>query len=196
MTSLGHYFVSPSHGGGSTQAPSESNDIRHDASSLGPDVAGYYSSKPTERTENEMPGHFPGLRQDDNEPRGLAIRGLADRSLATNDHNGEANANSGYSHAKVSTAKEMPRLPWRYPQARCYKTAESSGSRFWNPGEILIHMFYGPAKEEIGSARICGLRSAQKDTLLAGKKQTRFDLWFQHLCTYEEYRMLCEKVCE
>ncbi|RJE19657.1 Chromo domain protein [Aspergillus sclerotialis] len=194
VTSLGHHFISPSHGGRSTQAPSESNDIRHDANTVRPDVAGRYSSQPAERTENEMPDHFPGLRQEDIEPRGLSIRGLADRALY--DHNGKANPNSGYSHARESRAKGMPRLPSRRPRRGCHMTGESSGNRFWNLGEILIHMFYGPAKEEIGSARICGLPTTQKLTLLGSKKQTRFDLWFQHSCTYEEYRMLCNKASD
>ena len=201
---LGRYFTSPSKGGETPQAPNESNDTHHSADNVGSGAVGQSSPKPSERVEIGIPppNHQPqALRQERPEHGDLSIRGLADRALAdhalgANQNIGKADLKSGYSQPKDSKAKEMPRLPSRRPRVGCFTTGPVAGSRFWHYGELLVHMFYGPEKKEIGSARICGLPAPEKNMLLAGKRRTRFDLWFQHICTFDEYRILCDNVCE
>jgi chromo domain-containing protein 1 len=115
-----------------------------------------------------------------------------ERHVATRDHQAEAGRTSDYARGRELERNRPLRLPRRNPQPGSYKMKD----RFWNRGEVLIHMFYGPDKTEIGSARICGLPPQYKKRLVDTKKTPRFDLWFQHLCTYEEYSILCEEVSQ
>lgn len=83
-----------------------------------------------------------------------------------------------------------PRLPPRVAKPGHFKIK----GRFLNAGEILIHMFYGRDKTEIGSARICGLPPQVKQRLVQTKPKHRFDMWFKHLCTFQEYNFLQKEV--
>lgn len=66
---------------------------------------------------------------------------------------------------------------------------------FWNWGEVLAHVYFGPEKKFIGAVRLCGMSEYAKNDLLASKGSGRqFELWFKELCTVEEYGTLCEQV--
>jgi chromo domain-containing protein 1 len=84
----------------------------------------------------------------------------------------------------------MPELPTRIPQpgARFVNHRQ----HFWNPGELLVYLYYGPDKKEIGSARLCGLPWESRFRLMSTKRGDRIDVWFQHTCNLEEYNVLCE----
>lgn len=66
---------------------------------------------------------------------------------------------------------------------------------FWNYGEVLAQVFYGPEKKMVGSVRLCGMDNCAKNDVLGSKGPSRtFDMWFKDLCTIYEYTTFCEKV--
>ncbi|KAL1997950.1 hypothetical protein VTN02DRAFT_367 [Thermoascus thermophilus] len=66
--------------------------------------------------------------------------------------------------------------------------------RTWNPGEVMVSMYYGPSKQEVGQVRICGVTAVTRTKLLSLKANHRITIWFQHLCTLEQYTFLCERM--
>lgn len=93
----------------------------------------------------------------------------------------------------------IPPLPPRRPKAikgailRRAKD-ENSQSRFWNPGEVFVNMYLGPEKRFIGPVRLCGLSPMSRSRVLQSKKDNKIDVWFQEICTIDEYRELCNRV--
>ena len=81
----------------------------------------------------------------------------------------------------------IPNLPRREPGPR----AKSVSGRFCNPYEVLVDMYYGPDKKAIGLARLCGLNTLSAKNLIHTKDGLYIEVWFQHLCTLEDYRVLC-----
>lgn len=67
--------------------------------------------------------------------------------------------------------------------------------RFWEWGEILLSIWFGPAKAEIGDVRIRGFNSSTISRLVELKENHRIDIWFNSLCTKEQYTQLCLGVC-
>lgn len=69
---------------------------------------------------------------------------------------------------------------------------------FWNWGEVLAHVYFGPERKFIGPVRICGMSDEAKGDLLGskprGSEKRKFEVWFRDLCTVEEYEQLCDKV--
>ncbi|RHZ72359.1 hypothetical protein CDV55_106049 [Aspergillus turcosus] len=84
----------------------------------------------------------------------------------------------------------IPKLPTRIPKPGAYFV--NHRQHFWNFGELLVYIYYGPDKKEIGSARLCGLNLGSLTRLKSTKKDDRIDVWFQHTCNLEEYNVLCE----
>jgi chromo domain-containing protein 1 len=90
----------------------------------------------------------------------------------------------------------IPKLPTREPKPGAYvvKNAYVAKNRqqyFWNQGELLVYLYYGPEKKEIGSARLCGLSPESRSRLMSTKRGSRINIWFQHTCNLEEYNVLC-----
>jgi len=93
----------------------------------------------------------------------------------------------------------IPPLPPRRPRAikgAILRRArdENSQSRFWNPGEIFVNMYLGPEKRFIGPVRLCGLNPRSRSRVMQSKKDNKIDVWFQEICTIDEYRELCNRV--
>lgn len=66
---------------------------------------------------------------------------------------------------------------------------------WWNWGEALVHVYFGPNKKFVGPVRICGMNDAVKGDLLGSKGSGKeFEMWFKELCTFEEYRFLSDQV--
>ncbi|KAF7166924.1 hypothetical protein CNMCM6106_002539 [Aspergillus hiratsukae] len=84
----------------------------------------------------------------------------------------------------------IPNFPTRIPTPRAIFVKRRR--YFWNPGELLVYLYYGPDKKEIGSARLCGLSEESRNRLKSTMKGSRIDVWFQHTCNLEEYNVLCE----
>ncbi|OJJ74880.1 hypothetical protein ASPBRDRAFT_40111 [Aspergillus brasiliensis CBS 101740] len=83
--------------------------------------------------------------------------------------------------------QDIPELPLRVPGPH----AKFVSGRFCNPGEVLVYMYYGPDKRAIGPARLCGLSHMSAKRLIASKAGPYIEVWFQHLCTLEDYEILC-----
>ncbi|GKZ55339.1 hypothetical protein AnigIFM49718_011703 [Aspergillus niger] len=83
--------------------------------------------------------------------------------------------------------QDVPKLPRRVPGPY----AKFVSGRFCNPGEVLVYMYYGPDKRSIGPARLCGLSPMSAKRLIASKAGLYIEVWFQHLCTLEDYEVLC-----
>ncbi|KAH8431926.1 putative Chromo domain protein Chp1p [Aspergillus melleus] len=85
-------------------------------------------------------------------------------------------------------SEEEPAMPERAPGPRSYVTYNK---RFFNPDEVLIKLYYGPEKNNIGDARLCGLNPQTKSRILHSKKEDSLEIWFQHLCALDDYQRLC-----
>lgn len=112
-------------------------------------------------------------------------------SAVTENHVTGSDGMDDLTSGKESASNQPFPLPQRGPRWNHLRVGD-----YWcNWGELLIHLFYGPEKIEIGPTRICGLASESiRKRLLDTKKSRRFDLWFQHVCTAEEYRLLRREV--
>ncbi|PYH99931.1 hypothetical protein BO71DRAFT_341857 [Aspergillus ellipticus CBS 707.79] len=103
---------------------------------------------------------------------------------------------SSTSHSRPTWASEsrqdsiIPNLPLR----EAGPLAKTVHGRFCNPGEVLIHMYYGPDKKMIGAARLCGLGLVTIQKLVQSKNGPWIEIWFQHLCTFEKYQALCDNL--
>ncbi|EAW23536.1 putative Chromo domain protein Chp1p [Aspergillus fischeri NRRL 181] len=85
----------------------------------------------------------------------------------------------------------IPKLPTREPKPGAY-VVKNRQHHFWNQGELLVYLYYGHEKKEIGSARLCGLSPESRSRLMSTKRGSRINVWFQHTCDLEEYNVLCE----
>ncbi|PLB45263.1 hypothetical protein P170DRAFT_467809 [Aspergillus steynii IBT 23096] len=105
---------------------------------------------------------------------------------------GDSSRNLGHSGDRQGPIPAMPEgeplVPQRLPGPLSHVT---SNRRFFNPGEVLVELYYGPEKTAIGSARLCGLTPATRSRILYRKTQYSVELWFQHLCTLDDYDRLC-----
>lgn len=93
----------------------------------------------------------------------------------------------------------IPPLPSRRPvtiKGANHRRARDDNfqSRFWNPGEVFVYMYFGPNKNSIGPVRLCGLSGPTKTRIMQTKKEHRIEIWFQELCTLDDYKYLCSRV--
>jgi chromo domain-containing protein 1 len=65
---------------------------------------------------------------------------------------------------------------------------------FVNPGEVLVTLYYGKDKKEIGESRLCGLDNSRRSNFLKTKQSHRIEVWFEHLCNITDYNALCKNV--
>ncbi|KAL5365396.1 hypothetical protein BJX96DRAFT_12415 [Aspergillus floccosus] len=94
------------------------------------------------------------------------------------------------------TTTRKPDTPWDIPKRRpgpFAKRINRHPDAGWNPGEAFVFLYYGPDKEEIGAARLCGLNRPTIDRLVKPKRPTpQLDIWFQHLSTLADYQIQCD----
>jgi chromo domain-containing protein 1 len=73
----------------------------------------------------------------------------------------------------------------------------TAGGYFWNSGEALAHVFFGPEKDFVGVVRICGMGDTLKYDLLSSKSKghgKKLEMWFKEVYTKGEYDKLCDQV--
>ncbi|KAA8643646.1 putative Chromo domain protein Chp1p [Aspergillus tanneri] len=120
---------------------------------------------------NPSPHALPGTRSSSH-TNGSPIKDL-DNSISSWDH----------------ISDNETSIPSRKPG---FRSRFASNGRFWKPDEVLVVIYYGPDKKEIGQARLCGLSAESKGRILLSKKNHRVDIWFQELCTRNDYEQLCQ----
>ncbi|PKY04727.1 hypothetical protein P168DRAFT_303897 [Aspergillus campestris IBT 28561] len=86
---------------------------------------------------------------------------------------------------------DRPWEPSREPRGK-YIIAKNGVKRFLDPGDLLITMHYGPLNTPVGNVRLAGLSSYSRKNLLNCKRDGEVDLWFQYLCSLDEYDRLCQ----
>ncbi|PGH17718.1 hypothetical protein AJ80_04726 [Polytolypa hystricis UAMH7299] len=67
----------------------------------------------------------------------------------------------------------------------------TGGGRYWNPGEVLVTMQFGPEEKQIGHVRLCGVNFITKKQLVSLKFAKRLDIHFRDTVTMDEYTQLC-----
>jgi hypothetical protein len=75
--------------------------------------------------------------------------------------------------------------------------ARRVGNYFWNSGEALVHVYFGPEKYFVGVARLCGMTNELKSEFLASKlsgQSGETEMWFREYCSKVEYDQLCDQV--
>jgi chromo domain-containing protein 1 len=87
----------------------------------------------------------------------------------------------------------LPEMPPRIPGPKA-KFIRSTRGRFWNLGEFYVSMYFGPDKQDIGNARLCGIDPRYGKKILSTKVNDEIEIWFRYLCTLDEYQQLCERV--
>ncbi|PYI30640.1 hypothetical protein BP00DRAFT_372707 [Aspergillus indologenus CBS 114.80] len=65
-----------------------------------------------------------------------------------------------------------------------------SGPRLVGLDELLVRILYGPDRRIIGTARLCGLGHRVRAQLIKLKKGHNLDIWFQHVCTLDQYQAI------
>ncbi|KAJ5267647.1 hypothetical protein N7478_010455 [Penicillium angulare] len=90
------------------------------------------------------------------------------------------------SGATLSEKQKIALMRVGSPGANAVKVA---GDLFWNPGEVLVHVYFGTLRTYIGPLRIVGSEHFNKRNLLNSVKASKgpLELWFQHLYTIEEF---------
>lgn len=88
---------------------------------------------------------------------------------------------------------QIARMPIGVPMpGQSQKTTEGY---WWNWGEVLGHVYFGPDKKRVGPVRLCGMDDAVRGDLLGSKGPGRtFEVWFKDLYTVAEYSSLCDQV--
>ncbi|KAJ5093103.1 hypothetical protein N7456_008964 [Penicillium angulare] len=78
------------------------------------------------------------------------------------------------------------------PNATFVTSSLFPGGLFWNPGELLVHVYFGTNRAYIGPLRIVGSNPLNKKNLLSSSftsrgKHNTLELWFEYLYTMEEF---------
>ncbi|RWQ91849.1 hypothetical protein C8Q69DRAFT_408795 [Paecilomyces variotii] len=60
--------------------------------------------------------------------------------------------------------------------------------------EVEVRLFYGPEKTRVGSVVICGINELTKLKITSSSKAKDVEVWFEHLCTIDQYDYLCSKL--
>ncbi|KAL4972570.1 hypothetical protein BDW66DRAFT_120518 [Aspergillus desertorum] len=100
----------------------------------------------------------------------------------------------------VVVAKSGPRTPMemefrdRRPSFKARHIPYLKPARWWNQGELFVTLWFGPDKQCLGDARICGMGAQDTAGILATKSRYtkgKIDVWLRHLCTLDQYEQLC-----
>lgn len=91
----------------------------------------------------------------------------------------------------ITAADQIARMPIGKCRPGVLKT---SNGYFFNPGEVLAHLYFGPERKFVGAVRVCGMNPKAKTDMLASKPKNRhFDMAFVGLCSIDDYGYLCEQ---
>lgn len=95
--------------------------------------------------------------------------------------------------AELSTQDYIAKMPiGTYIEGEGVRT---KSGYFWNFGEVLAHVYFGPERDFVGVFRICGMNDKIKQDLLASKMPgNAFNMWFKEVCTKSQYDRLCDQV--
>ena len=95
--------------------------------------------------------------------------------------------------AELSAQDYIARMPiGTYKEGEGVKT---KSGYFWNFGEVLAHVYFGPERDFVGVFRICGMNDKIKQDLLASKMPgNAFNMWFKEVYTKSQYDRLCDQV--
>ncbi|KAF9886635.1 hypothetical protein FE257_011275 [Aspergillus nanangensis] len=91
--------------------------------------------------------------------------------------------------------EDTPALPWRSPR-EAPSTHHAGPGLWWNAGEVLVHIVYGPHKEELGAARLCQLEPYLRKKIIKQKTGVRNILWFQTLANLRNYENYWDRSTE
>ncbi|PLN78742.1 hypothetical protein BDW42DRAFT_174275 [Aspergillus taichungensis] len=86
---------------------------------------------------------------------------------------------------------DRPLEPSREPRGK-YLITTDGVKRFIDPGDLLVTMHYGPLKNPVGNVRLVGVSPHSRKNILNCKRDDEVDLWFQYLCSLDEYDRLCQ----
>ncbi|KAL2812122.1 hypothetical protein BJX63DRAFT_397631 [Aspergillus granulosus] len=92
--------------------------------------------------------------------------------------------------SRIMDSDCLPEIPPRKPGPHA-KIIQRN--RFWNPGELYVSMFFGPDKQDIGNARLCGIDPGHTVRIFQTKADNKIEIWFRYLCTLDEYEYLCRR---
>ncbi|OJK01169.1 hypothetical protein ASPACDRAFT_25704 [Aspergillus aculeatus ATCC 16872] len=95
--------------------------------------------------------------------------------------------------AQRRVPQEVPPLLFgggKPPQAHPQRRSSLHVSTSMNSGKLLVRILYGPDRRMIGAARLCGLESRIRAQLLRHKGGHSLDIWFQHVCTLDQYQTI------
>ncbi|KAJ5634153.1 hypothetical protein N7528_001995 [Penicillium herquei] len=114
-------------------------------------------------------------------------------SMPDSSHNRRPDAPERSRPIILSEEERIARMPVGVPTE--YATYTRTGL-FFNPNDVLIHVFFGTHKEYIGPARIVGLpRAVKMELLQTGLKSSdtnQLELWFKDLHTMDELEVLVD----
>ncbi|CBF89670.1 putative Chromo domain protein Chp1p [Aspergillus nidulans FGSC A4] len=97
-------------------------------------------------------------------------------------------------------AKSGPRAPMeldfrdRRPSFRWRHIPHSNPRRWWNQGELFVTLWFGPDKQCLGDARICGMGAQYTAGILGTRSKYnkgKIDIWLRHLCSLDQYEQFC-----
>lgn len=95
--------------------------------------------------------------------------------------------------APMSAKEQIERMPIGEPGPSSMRFKGTP--YFVNKVEVLAHIYFGAEKQLIGAVRLCGLSPEVKQDLLAAKggRSGKFEMWFRHACTPDQYATLCRE---
>lgn len=74
----------------------------------------------------------------------------------------------------ISAEEQIKRMPIGKPGEGAMITRNKY---FWNPGEVLAHLYFGPDRTYLGAARVCNVTLGAKNEVLASKpRQQKLEL--------------------
>ncbi|KAL6237187.1 hypothetical protein BDW75DRAFT_92725 [Aspergillus navahoensis] len=103
----------------------------------------------------------------------------------------------------IVAAKSGPRTPMelefgdRRPNFRPRHIPYLNPARWWNQGELFVTLWFGPDKQCLGDARICGMGAQATAGILRTKSRYtkgKIDVWLRHLCTLDQYEQFCSSM--
>ncbi|KAJ5727596.1 hypothetical protein N7493_005416 [Penicillium malachiteum] len=165
-----------------------------------------YSRRPMGPIDSYRPeysGRRPSSRRSRSPENNGSRRGsrssppLIDRrnSMPDSSHNKHPDASERPHPITLSEKECIARMPVGVPSE--HATFTRTGL-FFNPNDVLIHVYFGTYKEYIGPARIVGLpRAVKMELLQTGLKSSdtnQLELWFKELHTMEELQALVDPV--
>lgn len=211
---LGNHVVS-SPTEGSSPSPQETTRRQSDTGgagplesrvSWGPDRSPQADTWRTEPLESRV-SSGPDRRRQSDSWRPCQPISSGSRALPPNNAERPPSPTLGHSTGPVRPAdqsfeirdEDIPPLPPRRPvtiKGATNRRARDDNSqyRFWNAGEVYVHMYIGPVKTYMGPMRLCGLSGSTTNRMLQSKSDKKLDIWFQEVYTFEEYRNLCNRV--